>query len=228
MKRRLIILSAATLASLVSWNSGAQQVYAAGVFASGTTYWSAGSTTLPFPPFEYNMTEISWLETSNGDYICGIPETSEHFVTRRSLEVTCGSDVFHLPLDSGPLTQFQYTNDVPIAKGSGDLAPVVIQCVTSRAGLSTTNTLPVIHASWLLQTRTNEDVIILDGDHFTQVQNLLEQSYGKADGSICTTNFAGGDCRSINYTPSQIGVFFNLTRTWDDTTIVSIVGNNKP
>jgi hypothetical protein len=227
MKRRCIILSAATVAFLVSWNSGAQQVYTTGIYSAGTTYWGAGTTMMPFPPFKYDLTEIGWYETTNGDYICGIPQSEKGLVSRRSLEVTCGSEVFYLPLDFGPSTQFANSNDVPIVKCSGNLASVVIQCTTNRGGRTIANTLPEIQANWLSQTRTNEDVIVLEDDHFTQVQNLFEQAYGKPDGSIFSTNFAGGDCRSISYAPAQIGVFLNLTRTWDDATIISIVGN-KP
>src|SRR5215469_12952789 len=121
MKRRTaVILSAAMVAFMVGRDCSSQQVYSTGTYSSGTTYWGAGSTVLPYSPFNYDMTEIGWLETSNGDFIGGIPRSFRGLVDRRLLEVTCGSDVFYMPLDSGPATQLKNWSHSPIMKGSGD------------------------------------------------------------------------------------------------------------
>jgi hypothetical protein len=71
-------------------------------------------------------------------------------------------------------------------------------------------------------------VFVLEGDHFVQVQKLLQQAYGKPDEAIHSSAPAGGHCCSMNYAPAQIGVFLNLTRAFDDWTIVSILGAQKP
>lgn len=228
------ILSASAVAVCVAARS--QQVYAAGVFASGTTYFQVCTTSLPFAPFKYDLTELAWLETSNGVYICGIPQGESGDVRRRCLEVESGSADFFLPLDSGPpRTPFISIGDPPIAptivptvKGLGDFASAVIQASTNRGGRAITNALPVIQANWISGSRTNEDIFILQGDRFAEVQNLLEQAYGKATEEIPPSKLAGGDCRSINYSPAQAGAFLNLTRALDDNTIVSIIGTQKP
>jgi len=115
-----------------------------------------------------------------------------------------------------------------MVKGSGDFALVVTQFLSNRGGRATTNALPQVQANWICGSRTNEDVFILEGDHFVEIQNLLEQAYGKSDGAIHSSAPAGGNCCSINYTPAQAGVFLNLTRAFDDRTIVSIIGTQKP
>jgi hypothetical protein len=149
-------------------------------------------------------------------------------ISRRRLEVDSGSNNYFLPMDSYPVKQFKSRDDTPIVKGSGDFASVVTRCLTNRGGHSTTNALPVFKTNWICGSRTNEDIFILDGDHFVEIQNLLERAYGKPDGAIHSSAPAGGNCCSINYAPAQIGVFLNLTRALNDNTIVSIIRTQKP
>lgn len=218
------ILSASTVVACVT--SRAQQVYSQGVYSAGTTLYDVCSTTLSFAPYQYDLTERCWSEDKDGLTIMSIERKAEPGdVSRRSLEVKSGTSIFFMPLDSGPLRGTGYrSGDLPsITKGSGDLASVLMQRSRYRGGRTSTNALPVIQASWISGSRTNEDIFILEGDRFTEIQNFLEQAYGKPDGTIQSSESAGGNCRSINYSPAQIGVFLNLTRALDDNTIVSIV-----
>lgn len=171
------------------------------------------------------MTEISWREDENGLTITDIerkPALGD--IRRRCLEVEIGSESFFLPLDSGPVKRFKSNGDPPVVKGSGDFATVVTQYLTNRGGHPITNALPVVQTTWIGGSSTNEAVFVLEGDHFMEIQNFLERACGKPDEAIQSSAGAGGNCRSINYSPAQIGVFLNLTRALDDETIVSIVG----
>jgi hypothetical protein len=239
MKRNRIlpfsILSSGVLAAWVTCRAGASQavVYAQGAYSFGVTYFNVCSTTLPFPPFKYNLTEISWSEDAQGSLITDVSRKPAPGDTpRRCLEVESGSEYFFLPLGYGPSkAPFKSIGDPPIppltipgVKGSGDFASVVTKCATNRGGRAITNAIPVFQASWICGSLTNEDIFILEGDHFAEIQNVLEQAYGKSEGSIRSSEEAGGDCCTTNYAPARIGVFLNLTRTWDDTTIVSIIG----
>ena len=67
------------------------------------------------------------------------------------------------------------------AKGSGDLTPLVMQYATNRGGHATSNTLPVLQASWTHQSREMQDIILVDGDHFAEAQKVLERAYGPLD-----------------------------------------------
>lgn len=230
------IFSASVLAAQMTCQAQIRsQVYSVGIFSSGTTYYDVCSTSLPFPPFKYNFTELSWFETSNGDYICGIPKNVSGCVSRRCLEVASGTDDFFLPLDSGPArTPFVSEGDppraptiVPIVKGSGDFARILTQCAMNRGSRTPTNALPALQAGWSYGIRTNEDIFIFQGDPYARIQDLLEHAFGKPDASIRSTESAGGDTCSIYYSPGQIGVFLSLARTWDDVTIVSIVGGQS-
>jgi len=230
MKRNIIlplgILAPGILAACVTCHAG---VYAQAIYSGGTSYAQVCSTTLPFPPFEYNLTEISWREDNNGLTIIDMEhKAAPGDSTRLYLEGECGLEKFYLQLDSGPPTRFKSSEGLPIVKGSGDFAPMVLQFVANRGGRATTNAPPTIEASWIRGSRTNEDIFVVAGDHFAEVQNLLEQAYGKPDAAIPSSTPAGGHGRSINYSPPQIGVLLNLTVTWDDKTIVSIIGKQKP
>jgi hypothetical protein len=219
------LLAAGVLAACITSQAG---VYSQGIYSFGTTYFNVSSTTLPFAPYQYNMTEISWREDEKGFTIIDIGrKAAPGDISRRCLEVESGSQDFFLPLDSGPVRGFKSRDDPPIVKGSGDFAPVVTQCLTNHGGRATTNALPLVQASWICGSRTNEDIFILEGDRFVEIQNLLEQACGKPDGTIHSSAPAGGNCCSINYTPAQVGVFLNLTRALDDATIVSIIGIQK-
>jgi hypothetical protein len=219
------ILSAGALVGCMTLHAQVHsQVYAQGVYSSGTTDYGVCSTVLPFAPYRYELTEISWREDTNGFLIMDIgrkPESGD--ISRRCLEVQSGSESFFMPMDSAHL-KTPFTSII----GSGDLASVLTQCTANRGGRKTTHALPMLQSSWICGSRTNEEIFIFKDDHFVKIQNLLERAYGKSDGSIFSTNDAGGDCCSLNYAPAQIGVFLNLTRTWDDATIVSIIGNQKP
>jgi hypothetical protein len=192
----------------------------------------------PFAPYQYNLTEILWREDKEGSYIGDDIErkAAPGDISRRGLEVVKGTNGYgyYLPMDSYPesaqMKQYTSRDDLPIVivKGSGDFAPVMMRCLMNRGGHATTNALPVFQTTWICGSKTNEDIFILDGDHFAQIQNLLQQACGKPDGSIRSSADAGGNCSSTNYAPAQIGVFLNLSRTWDDSTIVSIIGTQKP
>ncbi len=113
-------------------------------------------------------------------------------------------------------------------KASGDLVPLVMRCATSRGGHATTNTLPVIQISWTLQTREMEDIILVDGDHFSEVQKFLELAYGVPEsgrGSFAVARI--GNVRSLTYSQQQVGVVLNLT-TDSRKTIVSVMGRQTP
>ncbi|HEY1663948.1 MAG TPA: hypothetical protein VGI03_16135 [Verrucomicrobiae bacterium] len=215
------ILAAGVLAACMTCRA---QVYSTGTYSGNTDNIGVCRTTLPYPPFTYNLTELSWIETSNGIEGISFEHKSPGDFDRQYLEVNSGSEIFYLPMDSDPPTTFLSGDKPPITKGSGNLGTMLLQCITNRGGHTTTNALPAVEASWFRASRTNEDVIILDGDRFKETQNLLEQSYGKP-GFSTSENVNG---HSINYAPAQIGVFLNLTGTWDPTTIISIVGKQKP
>jgi hypothetical protein len=108
--------------------------------------------------------------------------------------------------------------------GSGDLARLVTQCATNRGGHVSTNALPVFEARWVRLSRPFQDIVVVDGDHFAEVQKFLEQACGKPDPAISSSNVNG---RSLTYTPDQIGALLNLTGT-RTRTIVSIVEKAKP
>jgi hypothetical protein len=119
-------------------------------------------------------------------------------------------------------------------KGSGDLARLVVQCATARGVRAPTNTLPVIQTTWVRQSQGTLDIILVDGDHFAEVQSLLERAYGAPD---TTLRSSAPDCngRSLTYSPQQIGALLNLTAPSDDAlserealTVVSISGMNTP
>jgi hypothetical protein len=114
------------------------------------------------------------------------------------------------------------------ANGSGDLAPFVFQCATSRGGHAATNALPTIQANWTHQSRQLQDVILVQGDYFTEMQALLKQAYGEPDpklGSQAVASLGGG--QSLTYSPQQSGVVLTLTGS-SKQTIVSIMGAQKP
>ena len=66
-------------------------------------------------------------------------------------------------------------------RGSGDLVPLAMQCMASRGGHAFTNALPVVKANWTLQSRDIQDIILVDGDHFAELQKALEQAFGTPD-----------------------------------------------
>ena len=113
------------------------------------------------------------------------------------------------------------------ASGSGDLVPLVMQCATSRGAHAATNALPAIQASWTHQSRDMQDIILVPGDHFAEVQKVLQQIYGAPDTKLGSSAVAPvGSGRALTYSPQQCGVVLNLTA--DSTqTIVSVMGWKK-
>jgi hypothetical protein len=142
---------------------------------------------------------------------------------KRSLEVQCGSNSFILPLDSVPPKKVKSGLSLSGVKGS---VPLVMRCATSRGGRVTTNGLPVIQVSWVRHSRGIQDIIVVDGDHFTEAQKFLEQAYGAPDTEIRSPGTIGNG-RSLTYTPQQIGAVLNVTAD-SRQTIVSVMGRQRP
>jgi hypothetical protein len=104
------------------------------------------------------------------------------------------------------------------AAGSGDLALFVTQCVTNRGGRASSGGLIAVQAHWTHQARLNEDIILITGDHFSEIETFLSQAYGAAD-------FArGGSCQLRTYSPQQMGVTLNLSGN-AKRTFISILGS---
>jgi hypothetical protein len=165
------------------------------------------------------------MEDTNG-YTTDIVHKAPGDVLRHELEVQCGAETFFVPWDCVSQNKFRGGEGLPASKGSGDLTQLVMQCVTNRGGNLTSNTPPVVQSSWARQSRNILDIIVLHGDHFTEVQKLLEQTYGKPDARI---HSSGLDAlgHSLTYTPDQIGVVLNLTANYEQT-IVSVIAKQKP
>jgi len=113
------------------------------------------------------------------------------------------------------------------ANGSGDLVPLVMQCATNRGAYPATNTLPAILADWTHQSRDIQDIILVSGDHFTEVQKVLEQLYGAPNPTLGSSAVAPvGIGKALTYSPKQCGVVLNLTG-YQAQTIVSVMGRKK-
>jgi len=91
------------------------------------------------------------------------------------------------------------------AAGSGDLALFVTQCVTNRGGRTSSSDLSAVQAQWTHQTRLNEDIILVTGDRFSEIETFLKQAYGAPDLA------PRGSYQSRTYSPQQIGVTLNLS-----------------
>jgi hypothetical protein len=218
----------AILALMLSWRCHTQSnVYSVAIYSGGTSYREICSLSLPFPPNHYKLTERSWREDSNGLTVMDIQhKNAPGDVLRRSLEVESGSETFVVPLDTVSKRKIKDRDGIPFMKESGDISQLVTQCATNRGGYMTTNTLPVIQASWIRQSRTNQDIIVVDGDRFTELQTLLEQVYGKPNVGINSSAPIVND-RSLTYSPGQTGVVLNLSGDSTET-IVSVMGKQKP
>lgn len=225
LKNKFVFLTLLLLTSLCC--KAQSNVYSLSVYAGGTSYRELCSFDFPFPPHKYRLTERSWREDANGFTIMDIRhKKAPGDVLRRSLEVECGSESFIVPFDSAPPKKARSGDSLPVTKGSGDLAQLVMQCATNRGGRVTTNTLPVVQASWARQSREVQDILVVDGDHFAEVQKRLEQVYGKPDAGI-SSSAPIGNGRSLTYTPQLIGVVLNLISD-SRQTIVSVIGKQKP
>jgi hypothetical protein len=228
MKQALCrVLSAAAVAA---WAVAAQaaQVYSVAVYAGGISYLEICSLSFPFPPQHYTLTERSWREDARGFNIMDIGhKTTSGDTLRQYLDVECGSNSFSLPLDSVLAMRASGKGSSPAGmNGSGDLARLVIQCAVSRGGHTPTNTSPVIQASWLRRSQGMLDIILVDGDHFSEVESFLQHSYGAPDTALrSSAPVCNG--RSLTYTPQQIGAVLTLTGA-SGLTVVSVMGRNKP
>jgi hypothetical protein len=168
------------------------------------------------------LIERSWREDKNGLTIIDIRhKKAPGEVLRRSLEVECGSESFIVPLDSVPPKKATRAGTSAV-KGSGNLVSLMMQCTTNRGGHQTTNTLAVIEASWVHHSQEIQELVVVDGDHFTEVQKFLEQAYGPPDAEIRSpTRSENG--RSLTYTPQEIGTVLNVMSD-SKQTIVSVIG----
>lgn len=107
---------------------------------------------------------------------------------------------------------------------SGDLGSFLAQCVTNRGGRVTSSGLPFLHANWTHQFRPNEDIILVPGSHFAEVQSFLQQAYGTPDPKAESSPVAPmGGSQSGTYGPKQIGVALNFTGDAKQT-IICILG----
>jgi hypothetical protein len=229
MKRRFWsgLLIAAAIADCTCVH-GQSNVYSLAIYATGNSWADICSLNLPFPPYQYRLTMRSWCENANGQTIVDIGhKRTIGDVARELLEVQCGSNSFSVPLDSGQLKR-EFTPDLvePGTEGSGDLAGLLIQCVTNRGGHVTGIIKLAAPMNWVLHSLENQDLIVVDGNHFTELQESLKQTFGAPDSTIRSSTSVGNG-RSLTYTPQQIGVLLNVAG--DSThTIVSAVGRRKP
>lgn len=213
------ILSAATLAAC----AGVQyQTYSLGAYSGGTSYFEICSLALPVPPYQFKLTSCNWFEDTNGLHIISLDQQAKG-IPQRSIAVECGSNSFRVPLTAA--SSIIDTNSAPVIEGSGDLVQLVKQCATGRGGHATTNPVPAIQASWIQQSRELQDIIVVNGNHFTDFQRFLEQAYGSPDATIQFSTALSA--RSLTYTPREIGVVLNLTADSCET-ILSIIGRRKP
>jgi hypothetical protein len=82
MKKNAKILSAATVALLVSWN-GFAGVYSQGIYSAGTTYY--GDHCIGSGNFQFGFVEYSYLTDASGTYLMDghpRPGGTEHQLTR--------------------------------------------------------------------------------------------------------------------------------------------------
>jgi len=220
------ILSAAVVAACACAR-GQSNVYSLAIYSAGNSWADLCSLSVPFPPYQYKLTERSWYEDANGLTIMDLDRRNERAgFLRRLLEVQCGSNSFSIPL--GPGGPKRAKEDVGPAgtAGSGDLAVLVTDCVTNRGGHAMATKTLAVSLAWVFYSRESADVIVVAGDQFAGVQRLLEQTCGAADSTIRSASSVGNG-RSITYGPQQIGVMLNLTAdSWE--TIVTVVGKRKP
>ena len=106
----------------------------------------------------------------------------------------------------------QSAPSLPGTKTSGDLVPFVMRCATRRGAYVTTNTLPVIQASWIQGSKEDKDIIFVDGDHFSEVQKFLERAYGAPNIGLNSATFGRLRAnRLLIYNLPQVGVVLELT-----------------
>jgi len=229
MKRAFwnIILSGAVVAACACAR-GQSNVYSLAIYATGNSWAELCSLTVPVPPYHYKLTQRSWYEDANGATIMDLKRrNAENGTLQRLLEVECGSNSFSIWLEPAGRKSANAHGTISGTAGSGDLALLLTDCVTNRGGRAMATNLPAAASlAWVLYSRETHDVIVVAGEHFAEVQKLLEQSYGAADGTIHSGSPIG-NARSITYGRRQIGVMLNLTADWKET-IISVVGKGKP
>ena len=226
MKRAFccVILSAAVVAACACAR-GQSNVYWLGIYSAGHSYSGLCSLSVPFPPYQYSLQEHHWSEDANGRTITGFA-TTRSAVLRRLLEVQCGSNSFNIPLELGGVRKKAPADLGPSGTaGSGDLALLVTRCVANRGGHAKTAKAATAPVTWIHYSRETEDIIVLAGDHFAEVQKFLEQTYGAADSTI-QSSASARNVRPITYGPQQIGAMLNLTAGWTET-IITVVGKRK-
>jgi len=217
----------ATVALLISYCCEAQNVYSLSIYAGGTSYRALCSFEFPFAPHKFKLTEQSWTEDSNGFTVMDPGRrTAPGNVLHRTLEIECGSNSLTMPLTSIPPKRARTDGHSSGTKGSGDLARLIVESATSRGAKGLSNSIPAVQGSWVRKSQENLDVIVVDGDHFAEIQTLLRQAYGAPDTTFLSSASIGNG-RSVCYTPQQIGVVLNLTAD-SQLTIVSVIGKPKP
>jgi len=111
--------------------------------------------------------------------------------------------------------------------GSGNLVPLVVLCATNRGGYVPAGPLPAVQASWTHQSRDLQDIILVSGDHFAAVQEVLEKAYGPPDGKLGSSGPAPlGPGKALTYSAQQCGVVLNLTGD-SKQTIVTVMGRKR-
>ena len=200
------------------------QILSVGIYSGGCSYHTLSSTAFPFPPYNYELTLKSWRENAMGQTMDVNHKEAPGDVRRRSLLVECGSERFDIPLKSGAASKGASAANSPVVKEAGDLARLITQCAANRKGDIRTNGLPHIQATWVQHSRPSQDLVIVDGDRFAEVQKLLTQAWGPPEPGMSSSNY---NARSVSYTQDRIGLMLNLTSTWSDT-IISIVQKPKP
>jgi len=95
------ILSAAAVAACVDAQAQSN-VYCAGIYASGTTYWNYGSFDFPSPPYHLILSGRDWYQDAHGFVIINAGhEMEKGGILHRVLEVGCGSESFTIPFEPG-------------------------------------------------------------------------------------------------------------------------------
>ena len=113
-------------------------------------------------------------------------------------------------------------------KGSGDLVPLVVQCIANRGGRLPSSTPPSIQAEWTHQSWPMFDMIVIPGDQFSEVQTFLRQAYGEPDPKLASLPArAVGRGQSVAYSAQRIGIVLILTGN-SKQTVVSLMGVQKP
>jgi hypothetical protein len=161
MKRNFCrgILCAAVLGFAASLQ-GQSNVYSLAIYSAGNSYADLCSLSFPFPPYVYKLEEHSWYEDARGLTIMDLNHRNERDgILRRLLEVQCGSNSFSVPF--GPAVPTKGDAAPPGSTGAGNLAAVVVNCLTNRGGHVTAGDATLAPWSWVLHSREAEDIIIV-------------------------------------------------------------------